>query len=161
MACTAGRPTYFASRGPPVRCRRRLKVVHGAALNVGVQLIEIREAIYQLAPFIGFPCTLNAMATVNDVFRARGIQLPLPVQGTVSDADRYPKGLAAQAPFYGNEIEDNLAGLPQPFNELLPRYLTEFCFGDFYTRGGLTLFQRELLVSEAQRFEGVTRPARR
>jgi 4-carboxymuconolactone decarboxylase len=101
------------------------------------------------------------MAAVNDVFRARGIQLPLPVQGTVSDADRYPKGLAAQAPFYGNEIEDNLAGLPQPFNELLPRYLTEFCFGDFYTRGGLTLFQRELLVSEAQRFEGVTRPARR
>jgi 4-carboxymuconolactone decarboxylase len=136
------------------------EVVHGAALNVGVQLIEIREAIYQLAPFIGFPCTLNAMATVNDVFRARGIQLPLPVQGTVSDADRYPKGLAAQAPFYGNEIEDNLAGLPQPFNELLPRYLTEFCFGDFYTRGGLTLFQRELLVSEAQRFEGAARPAR-
>jgi 4-carboxymuconolactone decarboxylase len=28
----------------------------------------------------------------------------------------------------------------------MPRFLTEFCFGDFYTRGGLTLFQRELLV---------------
>ena len=124
----------------------QLKSHTAATLNVGVQPIKIREAIYQLAPFIGFPRTLNAMATVNDVFRAQGIQLPLPVQGTVSDADRYPKGLAEQAPLYGNEIKDNLADLPQPFNELLPRFLTEFCFGDFYTRGGLTLAERELLV---------------
>ena len=124
----------------------QLKSHTAGALNVGVQPIEIRESIYQLAPFIGFPRTLNAMATVNDVFRAQGIQLPLPVQGTVSDADRYPKGLAEQAPLYGNEIKDNLADLPQPFNELLPRFLTEFCFGDFYTRGGLTVSQRELLL---------------
>jgi 4-carboxymuconolactone decarboxylase len=124
----------------------QLKSHTAAALNVGVQPIEIREAIYQLAPFIGFPRTLNAVATINDVFQAQGIKLPLPVQGTVSDADRYPQGLAEQAPLYGNEIKDNLADLPQPFNELLPRFLTEFCFGDFYTRGGLTLSQRELLV---------------
>jgi 4-carboxymuconolactone decarboxylase len=57
-----------------------------------------------------------------------------------------PIGLAGQAPLYWNEIKDNLADLPQPFNELLPRFLTEFCFGDFYTRGELTLSQRELLV---------------
>jgi 4-carboxymuconolactone decarboxylase len=60
----------------------QLKSHTAAALNVGVQPIEIREAIYQLAPFIGFPRTLNAVATINDVFRAQGIQLPLPVQGT-------------------------------------------------------------------------------
>ena len=124
----------------------QLKSHTAAALNVGVQPIEIREAIYQLAPFIGFPCTLNAVATINDVFRTRDIELPLPVQGTVSDADRYREGLAEQAPLYGNEIKDNLADLPEPFNERLPRFLTEFCFGDFYTRGGLSLAQRELLV---------------
>jgi hypothetical protein len=54
-----------------------------AALNVGVQPVEIREAMYQLAPFIGFPRTLNAVAAVNEVFRERGITLPLPAQGTV------------------------------------------------------------------------------
>jgi 4-carboxymuconolactone decarboxylase len=118
----------------------------GAALNVGVQPVEIREAIYQLAPFLGFPRTLNAVATINDVFQVRGIELPLPAQGTVSDASRYQKGLAEQVPLYGDEIKDNLADLPEPFNEALPRFLTEFCFGDFYTRGGLTLAQRELLV---------------
>jgi 4-carboxymuconolactone decarboxylase len=118
----------------------------GAALNVGVKPVEIREAIYQLAPFLGFPRTLNAVATINEVFQARGIELPLPAQGTVSDADRYPKGRAEQAPLYGDEIKENLADLPEPFNEALPRFLTEFCFGDFYTRGGLNLAQRELLV---------------
>src|ERR671916_575360 len=109
----------------------QLKSHTAAALTVGVQPIEIREAIYQLAPFIGFPRTLNAIATVNDVFQAQHIQLPLPAQGTVSDADRFAKGLAEQAPLYGDEIKENLADLPEPFNHALPRFLTEFCFGDF------------------------------
>ncbi len=124
----------------------QLKSHTAAALNVGVEPVAIREAVYQLAPFIGFPRTLNAVATVNETFRARGIPLPLPEQGTVADADRFSAGLAVQAPLYGTEIRDNLADLPQPFDAALPRFLTEFCFGDFYTRGGLTLAQRELLI---------------
>jgi 4-carboxymuconolactone decarboxylase len=124
----------------------QLKSHTAAALNVGVQPIQIREAVYQLAPFIGFPRTLNAVATINEVFQNQGIELPLPAQGTVSDADRYSKGLAEQTPLYGNEIKDNLVDLPEPFNVAMPRFLTEFCFGDFYTRGGLTLAERELLV---------------
>jgi 4-carboxymuconolactone decarboxylase len=124
----------------------QLKSHTAAALRVGVRPIQIREAVYQLAPFVGFPRTLNAIAIVNEVFLSKGIELPLPAQGTVSDADRYSKGLAEQAPLYGNEIKDNLADLPEPFDEALPRFLTEFCFGDFYTRGGLTVAERELLV---------------
>jgi 4-carboxymuconolactone decarboxylase len=118
----------------------------GAALNVGVPPLAIREAIYQLAPFIGFPWTLNAVAMINQVFADRGIPLPLPVAGTVSVTDRYSAGLAVQAPLYGEEIKVNLADLPAPFDEALPRFLTEFCFGDFYTRDGLSLAQRELLI---------------
>lgn len=49
----------------------------GAALNVGATPEELREAIYLTAPFIGFPKTLNAVATVNEVFAKRGISLPL------------------------------------------------------------------------------------
>lgn len=124
----------------------QLKSHTAAALHVGVSPIQIREAIYQLAPFIGFPRTLNAVATINEVFHDQGIELPLADQGTVTDAARYEKGLAEQAPLYGTEIKDSLADLPEPFDDALPRFLTEFCFGDFYTRGGLTLAQRELLV---------------
>src|SRR6478752_10275058 len=79
----------------------QLKSHTAAALNVGVQPVEIREAVYQLAPFLGFPRTLNAVATINEVFRARGIPLPLPEQGTVTDPERYTTGLAVQAPLYG------------------------------------------------------------
>lgn len=124
----------------------QLKAHTNAALNIRVEPVQVREAIYQLAPFIGFPYTLNAVAVIDDVFRARGIPLPLPDQGTVADTDRYGAGLAIQAPLYGTEIVNNLADLPAPFADALPRFLTEFCFGDFYTRGGLTLAQRELLV---------------
>jgi 4-carboxymuconolactone decarboxylase len=129
-----------------VQALPQLKSHTAAALHVGASPIQIREAVYQLAPFIGFPYTLNAVATINEVFQDRGIDLPLPDQGIVSDDDRYAKGLAEQAPLYGNEIKDNLADLPEPFDEDLPRFLTEFCFGDFYTRSGLTLAERELLV---------------
>lgn len=124
----------------------QLQAHTAAALNVGVSPVQIREAMYQLAPFMGFPRTLNAVATINVVFRERGIPVPLPEEGTAAEAERYERGLAIQAPLYGNEIKDNLADLPEPFNEALPRFLTEFCFGDFYTRGGLTLAQRELLI---------------
>ena len=58
----------------------------GAALNVGVTPVELREAVYQCAPFIGFPKTLNAVAVINEVFTARGIDLPLPHQGTTTEA---------------------------------------------------------------------------
>ena len=124
----------------------QLRAHAGAALNVGVPAVQIREAVYQLAPFIGFPLTINAVGAIDEAFRDRGIPLPLPDQGTVADDDRYERGLAEQAPLYGEEIRDDLADLPQPFDEALPRFLTEFCFGDFYTRGGLDLAERELLV---------------
>src|SRR5215213_855649 len=76
-----------------------------AALRVGVGPVEIREAVYQLAPFLGFPRTLTAIATVDEVFEGAGIELPLPAQGTVSDVERYSKGLAEQAALYGDEIK--------------------------------------------------------
>ena len=117
-----------------------------AALNVGATPIEIREAVYQCAPFLGFPKTLNGIAVINDVFTERGITLPLPDQATVADDDRLERGRAIQHPLYGDEIRDNLAGLPDDLRGAVPRLLTEFCFGDFYTRSGLDLATRELLV---------------
>ena len=55
----------------------QLKAHAEAALNVGVTPEELREVMYLTAPFIGFPKMLNAVATVNEVFKERGISLPL------------------------------------------------------------------------------------
>lgn len=118
----------------------------GAALNIGISPIAIREAVYQCAPFIGFPKTLNAIAAMNEAFRTRGITLPLPAQATTTEADRFERGHALQAPLYGDEIRDGMRDLPDELRDALPDFLTAHCFGDFYTRGGLTVAQRELLV---------------
>ena len=125
----------------------QLKAHVQASLNAGCTPVEIREAVYQCAPFIGFPRTLNAISTMNEVFSANGIALPLPEQKTlVSDEERYAKGLEIQAPVYGTEIAERYTWLPGEFAQAVPRFLTELCFGDFNTRTGLDGKTRELLT---------------
>lgn len=124
----------------------QLKAHTLAALNVGATPIEIREAVYLCAAFIGFPKTLNAVSTINEVFRERGIELPLPAQGTTTEEDRFEKGQAIQEPIYGHEIREGLRDLPESLRDAMPDFLTAFGFGDFYTRGGLSVAGRELLV---------------
>ena len=124
----------------------QLKAHAGACLNVGLTPVEIRETIYQCAPFIGFPKTLNAISTMNEVFNEKGIALPLESCETVTEDNRYDRGLAIQAPIYGNEIADRYTWLPDAFSESVPKWLTELGFGDFSTRKGLDGKKRELLT---------------
>ena len=123
----------------------QLKAHVGASLNVGLSPLEIREAIYQCAPFIGFPKTLNAISAMNEEFVSRGISLPLESAVTVTEDTRYENGLAVQAPLYGTEIADRYEWLPGGFSEEVPKWLTELCFSDFSTRKGLGEKTRELL----------------
>ena len=127
----------------------QLKAHVQASLNAGCTPVEIREAIYQCAPFIGFPKTLNAISMMNEVFAGNGVELPLPSQRTLideSEDERYQKGLEIQAPLYGTEIVDRYTWLPDVFAQAVPRFLTELCFGDFNTRNGLDGKTRELLT---------------
>lgn len=125
----------------------QLKAHVQAGLNAGCTPVEIREAVYQCAPFIGFPKTLNAIDTMNQVFQQQGITLPLPEQKTVlEDQERFARGRELQAPIYGTEIADRYTWLPGEFAEAVPRFLTELCFGDFSTRSGLDTKTRELLI---------------
>ena len=124
----------------------QLKAHVGASLNVGCTPAEIRETVYQCAPFVGFPKTLNAIAAMNEVFSERGITLPLPVAETVTEESRYAAGLAVQEPLYGDEIKERYKWLPGEFAAAVPRFLTELGFGDFATRKGLDAKTRELLT---------------
>ena len=63
----------------------QLKAHVGACLTVGLSPLEIREAVYQCAPFIGFPKALNAIAAMNEVFTQKGISLPLEKAETVTE----------------------------------------------------------------------------
>ena len=124
----------------------QLKAHIGASLNVGVTPIEVRELIYMCAPFIGFPKTLNALSVANEVFTERDISLPLDVQGTVNEDNRAQKGADIQQPLYGDAIRNALSELPDNLGDEVARYLTEYCFGDIYTREGFDLKTKELLL---------------
>ena len=104
----------------------QLKAHVQASLNAGCTPVEIREAVYQCAPFIGFPRTLNAISTMNEVFSANEITLPLQEQNTlVSDEERYVKGLEIQAPVYGTEIAERYTWLPGEFAQAVKWELIE------------------------------------
>lgn len=124
----------------------QLKAHTKAALHVGCTPAMIRECIYQCAPFIGFPKTLNAIEKMNEAFTEQGISLPLESGETVKDDKRFEEGAAIQEPIYGTKIRERYTWLTGEFAEAVPTFLTELCFGDFYTRTGLDTKIRELLI---------------
>jgi 4-carboxymuconolactone decarboxylase len=65
---------------------------------------------------------------------------------SIADSERFDKGKAIQSPLYGEGMKQNTKDLPGEFADAIPRILTESCFGDFYTRGGLDIKARELMI---------------
>ena len=116
-----------------------------AALNVGASAIEIKEALYQCAPYIGFPRVFAALEEANKVFKSKNIKLPLQSQSTVSEETRFEKGLNAQTTIFGDRILDMHKNAPENLKHI-QNYLSAMCFGDFYTRESLDLKTRELLT---------------
>jgi 4-carboxymuconolactone decarboxylase len=129
-----------------IQCLSEVRAHVGAALNIGITPIEIKESLYQCAPFIGFPRVQEALKIVNEVMLNRGISLPLDGPKQIEEGARFAKGREIQFPIYGDRINQAVANLPAEQRESIPRYLTELCFGDLYTRAGLDLQTRELLI---------------
>ena len=123
----------------------QLRAHLGAALNVGLTPEEIREALYQCAPYIGFPKTLNALAEYHQVLKERNIPLPLEDQKQTSEDDRLEQGLRVQTAIFGDVIRQMRENAPEN-QKHIQDYLSAFDFGDIYTRGGLDLPTRELLT---------------
>ena len=73
-------------------------------------------------------------------------ELPLEPQGTTTEENRFEKGFAIQNPIYGDEISQRMAYVPGGMGNDVSHFLTEYCFGDIYTRNGLDVQTRELLI---------------
>ena len=56
------------------------------------------------------------------------------------------KGKESNIRFMENRMKENMKDLPGGLGEAIPRMLTGLCFGDFYTRGGLDIKTRELMI---------------
>ena len=116
-----------------------------AALNIGLTPVEIKEAIYQTAPYAGIPKAVIAAEAANKVFKERNIKLPVESQSTTDESSRYDKGLGTQVKLFGERITNMRAASPKG-QEHICDYLAGYRFGDFYTRNGLDLKTRELLT---------------
>jgi 4-carboxymuconolactone decarboxylase len=121
------------------------KVMLGAALNIGVTPVEIKEILYQSVPYIGIAKILDFIHATNALLKSRGIQLPLEGQSTTSPETRHEKGLELRNQIFGDATEKMYNESPkEQFH--FQKYLPANCFGDYYTRKGLDIKTRELLT---------------
>ena len=111
-----------------------------SALENGVTPVMAKETVYQAVDYLGYGRMLPFLNVANEVFAAQGIALPLPGQATTTMDDRLEKGAAAQAEIFGEHMKE--AWKTGHIN----RWLAANCFGDYYTRTGLDLKQREMIT---------------
>ncbi len=121
------------------------KVMAGAALNVGLTPIEIKEILYQSVPYVGVAKVFDFLHATNDVFQKRGIELPLEGQSTTTPETRFEKGVAVQKTIFGGAIDKMRQQAPKDQMHIQD-FLAANCFGDYYTRNGLDIKTRELLT---------------
>ena len=88
-------------------------VMIGGALNVGVTPVEIKEILYQSVPYVGAAQALDFIHVTNEMFRSRGIGLPLEGQSTTTPKTRYERGLALQKEIFGETIDTLYRGSPK------------------------------------------------
>ena len=116
------------------------------AINADVDPVSIKEAVYQCTPYVGLGKVEDALDVINQVFVSKNIALPLEKQGTVTLDTRFEKGFDVQSEAFGRKnIQANHDNAPAELKHI-QNYLSAYCFGDFYTRNGLTLATRELLT---------------
>lgn len=116
-----------------------------AALSCGASPAQIKEAIYQTAPYIGMGKAEIAVKAANRALAAKGIDPACGSLGTVTEQSRLADGLAAQKSLFGDSI-DAMRESASEDTRHIQDYLSAWCFGDFYTRGGIPIEQRELLT---------------
>lgn len=102
--------------------------------------IMIKEIVYQSTDYLGYGRMLPFLNVTNEFFISQGIKLPLASQETTTIEDRLEKGINAQVEIFGEQMKE--AWKANHINH----WLASNCFGDYYTRTGLTLAQRELIT---------------
>ncbi len=116
------------------------KEVLPKALDAGLSPVMVKEMVYQAVDYLGMGRVLPFLRAVNEILTDRGVKQPLPGQATTTMEDRLEKGVDAQAEIFGEQMREAWKG------GHINRWLADNCFGDYYTRTGLDLKQREMIT---------------
>lgn len=116
-----------------------------AALRLGVLPEQVKEMLYQATAYLGYGKVFSFLKITNEVFTEIGIRLPLAGQKTVKKENRAKAGEQIQVDIFG----DGMRGFSESGDaetRHINRWLSANCFGDYYTRTGLSIAQREMLT---------------
>lgn len=115
------------------------------ALDAGLSPVEVKEVVYQATAYLGIGRVRPFLDAVNDILRARGVELPLAGQATTTLETRVAEGNAKQVAYFGEGMRESWVGGPAE-RAHINRWLAGNCFGDYYTRGGLGDLDREMIT---------------
>ncbi len=136
------RTRYMAILATLIGCQgvEAYKEMLPKALENGITSITAKEIVYQATDYLGYGRMLPFLNVTNEIFVEQGVRLPLDGQAMTNLDNRLEKGIEAQAEIFGEHMKEVWrAGH-------INRWLAANCFGDYYTRNGLTLAERELIT---------------
>lgn len=121
------------------------RVMIPAAINFGVTPAEIKEIVYQAVAYSGIGRVYPFLHIVNEILLSQGVKLPLAGQSTTTTKNRLQRGEQAQIDIFGEQMK-GFSETGREESRYINRWLTDNCFGDYYTRNGLNYRQRELIT---------------
>ena len=106
----------------------------------GLKPEEIKEAVYQGTAYLGIARIFPFLQRTNEVFKAMGIEESKESRLTNTNETRQETGTAAQVAIFGDRMKEFWKG------GIVNYWLASNCFGDYYTRKGLNLAEREMIT---------------
>lgn len=116
-----------------------------SALVDGLTAVEIKEAIYHSGAYCGFTRAAAALDRADSVLKYLGEDVTYRSRITSGEESRYADGLAVQRALFGPQIGTITDGMEESL-KIQTLFLSGICFGDFYNRVGLPLYEREFIT---------------
>ncbi len=102
--------------------------------------VEVKEVVYQAIDYLGIGRVKEFLIVTNEIMLENGISLPVEDQTTTTMENRLERGAQTQVDLFGEHMKDFYT------KGHINRWLAANCFGDVYTRTGLTYREREMIT---------------
>ncbi len=116
-----------------------------SALADGLTAVEIKEAIYHSGAYCGFTRAAAALQQADEILKSLGQDITYKSRITSTEETRYDDGLTVQRFLFGPQIGTITDGMEESL-KMQTLFLSGICFGDFYNRVGLPLYEREFIT---------------
>lgn len=130
----------------------KLKTTLDTALDAGLTINEIKEALVQLYAYCGFPRSLNAINTLMEVLKERKSKGIRDTQGKdateIASTDKYNTGEKNLQKLTNKEEKGTKTGA-NAFAPIIDTFLKEHLFADIFSRDVLNFRQREFITISA------------